>query len=308
MKTKQTVAIILSIVMGLLFLFSAWSKTKPNTGYFEYIISSQLHISSALSAIIARIVIGLEAALGTLLLINIFGHKKWVIKVSILLLIAFTIHLSILWITQGNDVDCGCMGSVVPMSPALSVLKNVAMLIILVLIHRWQQQKDGAVLNIATIPVAIFIMIVPFFYVPLRPAASLDLNKLYHTDDASASPSIDLRKGKHLFGVLSMGCPHCRDAAKILGEYKRNNNNLPIYFAIVHNNDSTKFEQYADFVKETQSDNIPHYFIDKNDFEYVMKATNSSGIPILMWLQDSVIVRRLNNHELNQKELEHWIK
>src|SRR5690606_6024742 len=46
-------------------------------------------------------------------------------------LVLFSVHLLILYFNQGNDVNCGCMGSMIPMKPIPSILKNIGMIVVL---------------------------------------------------------------------------------------------------------------------------------------------------------------------------------
>ena len=304
---KKVLLIILSAIVGAVFIFSAWSKTEPSTQYFEYVISSQLHLSQTFAAIVARFFIGLEAALGLLLLVNIFGYKRWVIKSCITLLIIFSIHLVYLLLAHGNDINCGCMGNVAPMSPAVSLLKNAGLVAALLVISKWHKTDDGPVLNIISFPVAAIIIAVPFFLYPIQKQLSMPLSRLY-TTKLSQHPVEELRKGKHILCFMSLGCKHCRNAAGIIAAMKRNNPALPFYFALAGGSDSTRAERFQDFLAETKADNIPYHFLGEKDFIDMVKLSGSDGVPVMMWMQDTIVIRKINEDELNQKEIEQWLK
>lgn len=296
----------LSAALGVFFVFSAYSKTEP-VQYFEYIINSQLHLSHAVSAILARFVIGLEAALGLLLLISINGYRRWVPKLSLLLLVLFSLHLIYLWASQGNDVNCGCMGSIAPMSPAVSLLKNAGLIAGMAVLLRWHKPNDGAVLNIASFPVALIITALPFFLFPMKQQLSLPLSKLYSQDQAE-KPTVELRKGKHVLCFMSLTCNHCRDAAGKLQKMKENNPSLPLYIIFPGVQDSTHADLLEDFMKETGARNIPHHFMEQKDFVDLLKLSGNDGVPTIFWMQDTTIIRKVTIPELNQKETEQWLK
>jgi hypothetical protein len=304
---KKVLLIILSAIVGAVFIFSAWSKTEPSTQYFEYVISSQLHLPQLYAAIAARFFIGLEAALGLLLLVNIFGYRRWVIKSCIALLIIFSIHLAYLLLAHGNDINCGCMGSVAPMSPIVSLLKNAGLILALIILSKWHKTDDGPILNMASFPVAAIIIAVPFFVYPMQKQLSLPLSRLY-TTTLSQHPVEELRKGKHILCFMSLGCKHCRKAAGVIAVMKKNNPALPFYFALAGGSDSTRVERFHDFLAETKANNIPYHFLGEKDFIDMVKLSGSDGVPVMMWMQDTTVIRKINVDELNQKEIEQWLK
>lgn len=304
-SAQKIMLILLSAAIGALFIFSALTKLLP-IQYFEYIISSQLHIPQQPAAWMARFFIGLEGVLGILLLLNIYGSRRWVLKACLVLLLIFCVHLLYLLISQGNDVNCGCMGNVAPMSPGISLLKNAALIAGLLLLIRWHKPEDGPVLNMAAYPVALIIIAVPFFVFPVQKQLKMPLSKLY-TTAKSEHPVLELRKGKHILCLMSLSCTHCRKAAGMIAEMKQNNPALPFYFALAAGSDSTRAERFADFLKETKAKDIPYHFLGKDDFIDMVQLSGSDGVPVILWLQDTTVVRKMNGSELNQKEIENWI-
>jgi hypothetical protein len=297
--------IIISSLIGALFIFSAISKAW-SVPYFEYIISSQVQVSHEMAAWAARFFIGLEGALGLLLFINILGYRRWVVRACILLLLVFSVHLLYLFFSQGNDVDCGCMGNLVPMTPGVSLLKNAGLLIGLLVLLKWYKPSEGKVLHITAIPVTLIFMAIPFFVFPVQKQVHLPLSKLY-TTKKSEHPTEELRKGKHILCLMSLSCEHCRHAAGTIAKMKRSNPSLPFYFALSGGTDSTRATRFADFIKETQADNIPYHFLDKDDFVDMVVLTGSKGVPVILWMQDTTIIRKMDGSELDQKEIETWI-
>jgi len=72
--------------------------------------------------------------------------------------------------------------------------------------------------------------------------------------------------------------------------------------------DSTRAERYTDFLNETNADNIPHHFVPSLEFVQMVQASGSDGVPVILWLQDSTILRKVTPSELNRKEIENWLK
>ena len=307
MKLKHKIfLILLSVLIGGFFVFSAYSKTEP-VQYFEYTISSQLHLPWNISALLARFFIGLELALGLLMIVNVSGYRRWVLKVSLAMLILFSLHLILLWITQGNDVNCGCMGRIAPMSPLASLLKNIALIAGIGLLLRFYKNKDGMLLNILTIPVSLILIVIPFFIFPLKQQRSLPLSRLYAADQRE-QPRTDLRHGRHILCFMSLSCSHCRDAAKIITAMKQKNPFLPYYIIFASGNDSTRSERLADFMADTKADNIPYHFVGQEDFVELIRLSGGDGVPSIFWMKDTTIIRKISIPELNLAETEEWLK
>jgi len=308
MKTKNNFfAVLLSIILGCIFIFSAYSKTVPNLQSFEFTLTGQLHLPKMLAAIAARFFIGVEAAIGLLLLTSIFGKRKWVIKCCLALLVLFSIHLIILWATLGNDVDCGCMGTLIDMSPSVSLLKNAGLIIAVLLLLRYYKQDSEKTQDALALIVLFAFIIAPFFLFPIQKTLTLTLNELYM--EASDAPKIDLKKGKHIISFMSLTCSHCRDAAKKIHEINKANPEIPFYFIFPRGeSDSLQHVAFEDFMKDTKDNKIPYSFMDYKKFVEVLNAAGETGVPTIFWVSDSIIVRKTSEPEINQKEIEAWLK
>src|SRR5690606_30147631 len=192
-KLASLIALILAAALGLVFVVSAYAKTMP-ISYFEYVVDSQLGLGTTWSAIAARLLIGLEAAIGLLLIFQLWGRNYWVLKMGLLLLVLFSLHLIVLWATVGNNVNCGCMGNQIYLSPVQSLLKNTVLIIgfltvwILIRVSTKNElepkknPKDSNPQNNnyhwITILVSILLMGIPFFVFPITNKLALPVSKL----------------------------------------------------------------------------------------------------------------------------------
>jgi thiol-disulfide isomerase/thioredoxin len=127
--------------------------------------------SEVLAKYFSRSLIGIEFALGILLLFP-FNLKKWVIPSIILMLAVFCVHLSIEIATKGNVGNCGCFGSLLPMTPFQAIMKNILSIGLLVLLL-WKHdevipKKSNylAMTNIVTACVLAMFMLIPIFKKP----------------------------------------------------------------------------------------------------------------------------------------------
>jgi len=124
---KKILSILLSISIGLLFIFSAITKLIPMEP-FEYQFVDIGVASWKTAPYIARIFIGIEFFIGFLLILNI-ALKKFTLKVSIAFLVFLTGYLIYKIIIDGNAGSCGCFGEALPMSPLEGIIKNVILIV-----------------------------------------------------------------------------------------------------------------------------------------------------------------------------------
>ena len=86
------------------------------------------------SAFLSRFLIGIEFALGFLILLP-FNLKRVVIPSTILMLAFFSVHLTIEILTAGNKGNCGCFGSLLPMTPFQALIKNLVAIGLLTILY-----------------------------------------------------------------------------------------------------------------------------------------------------------------------------
>jgi len=301
---RRIIFVVLSLVSGAVFLYSAYTKLYP-IQTFEYTIVEYVHLPWKLAAITARFLIGLEAGLGSLLILNLYGKKKWVLTASFSLLLIFSAYLIYLWTTAGNNINCGCFGDAIWMSPSASLLKNLGLLIILAILlryHRGLVFRRSNILALGLLFVA-FTSIFIAFYIPFeqpnwlrKDKYKMDFSPLYKAKNADI-PAADLTKGKHIVAFLSQSCPHCRLTAYKMHLMKVQDTTLPFFMIIGGTSD------LSDFWKTTKAQNIAYTRLDKDNF---LKYTG--GIfPLIVLVNNGWIEAKTNYVTLDQAELEHWV-
>lgn len=82
-----------------------------------------------------------EALLGAALITGVF--RKWVLRLTGLLLLLFTALTALLWI-KNPPMDCGCFGEAVHLTHAQSFWKNVALLLLWAIAALPSRDKTGA--------------------------------------------------------------------------------------------------------------------------------------------------------------------
>ncbi len=305
-RIAQLIFIILSAALGVTFLYSAWTKLFPIQS-FEYTMVEFAGLSWSLAAIGARAIIGLEAALGALMLANIYGRGKWVLKSALGLTVIFSIYLVYLWITRGDDVNCGCFGDDIWMSPSASLIKNAAIIVfssVLIFKHNGLKFKY---LNLLSLSVTLIFLVLPFILFALpdqqptwlkKDKFSPDLTALYNPEKATPPATANLRKGKYILSFFSLQCPHCRMAAHKMHIMKEKNPNLPFFFVV-----AGKEKNLPAFWKETGAEDIPHTKLKSDEFT----AIAGYAWPVIWFINDGEVEASANYISLNQAEIERWL-
>lgn len=308
---KKILAILISVCLGLIFIYSGWTKLDPVIETFEFTFVD-IGVGNWYTApVIARLLIGLEFFIGILLIMN-YNLKKFTLPFTIALLTFFIIYLIVQIAVNGNNGNCGCFGEHLKMTPLQAIIKNVLMIgaavIVYFLYEGWKLKQNSMLLNF----MAVSAMCVPFLFNPVDFSYTsnnmdekinypLELNLLYQPEDTSKVevPKVELRNGKHVIAFLSLSCPHCRIAAKKFRLIKKNNPQLPVYFIL--NGDKNKLQP---FLEDTKADNIPYSFCLGKTFVQLASAQ----LPRIYYLDNGEVVKKVDYFELNQYKIEDWIK
>ena len=299
------VTLFLSAIVGCIFLYSAFTKSFP-VEPFEYTLAESLHLPWFWAAIGARFLTGLEAGLGLLLMVNLTGSKKWVLKKAFALLIIFSVYITYIWVRFGSKVNCGCFGDAIWMTPLVSLVKNAILLFIIAFLLRfagtWKWKRSA----ITAYVVLLMAIALPFILIPM-PQGKPDWVKTggYSIDLSLLRPSgsdtaiADLSKGKHIVAFLSQRCPHCRLAAYKMHVMKQNNPGLPLFMVIA----GVKTTDLSGFFKETRAINIPYALADQQLF-----MSYTAGVyPQILWINNGTVEAKSDYANLDQAAIEQWL-
>lgn len=170
--------IIIKGLMAFMFLLSAVAKLYPSPNLalptFEIKQLLPMGFSETSAAYFSRILIGCELALGVLLLQKNY-FKRLVIPVSFLMLLVFSVHLTYEIISTGNSGNCGCFGSLLPMTPVQALIKNIIGMGLLVLLYV-KSNKANDRLNFSFLAAITFASILAVFLVgPMQRKSNADV-------------------------------------------------------------------------------------------------------------------------------------
>ncbi len=182
MDKKNLFAWIIRVVIAALFLVSAAAKLYPSPYFaistFEVKQLYTLGFSENIAPFFSRILIGIELALGLLILQNSF-LKKIIIPATLAMLVVFTTHLSIVTFTKGgNSGNCGCFGSLLPMTPIEAIVKNLIAIVLLVILLFLLQKKNDISTGFWKISTVTLASVLALFMITFSQPKTVESNNL----------------------------------------------------------------------------------------------------------------------------------
>src|ERR1035437_8147995 len=304
---KKIALIILSILMGGVFIFSGYAKLHPIEP-FEYTFVDMGVSGWRLAPYIARFFISLEFFIGILFLFNF--KIKTTCKISSVVLVFFSLYLIGLIFLTGNKGNCGCFGNYLVMTPLQALIKNAIMLLVTALIfnnHKGFSFKKDIILFYT---LALASLATPHIlnYVDLDYSEAyltkhedfykIELDTLYKYAKINTPPK-SLSIGKHVIAFMSATCPHCRIAAKKMKIIKEKNPAIPVY--LVLNGDEKDFKI---FFEDTKATNIPYCNLNGKGFIFLAGTT----MPYICLINNSMVENTVDYMRLDQEQIENWLK
>ena len=307
------------IIISFLFLISAVAKLYPSPYFaistFEVKQLYPMGFSEDFAVFFSRILIGIELALGILLLQNNF-LRRIVVPATMLMLVVFTVHLTIDTIqTGGNSGNCGCFGSLLPMTPIEAIIKNVVAIILLIiyLYVTPKSTKEGN--NFWVLSTITFASILALFMLaPIQPKVAEVATETIETQPTEpvaitpAEPTVaeevpaevvkpvvvdepakvksgyaqyfsNIDQGKKILALFVPGCEHCRDVAKELTEMKKKDKNFPQIQVVFMNEEPEKIPDFFSFAGAT----YPYKIIEVIPFWKLLGSGKDTPGIIYFW-------------------------
>jgi uncharacterized membrane protein YphA (DoxX/SURF4 family) len=305
---KSAIGLLLLLSLSATFFYSGYSKIHSDNAidqfqwsFFDMGIKSQL-----VTGIIARLMIGFEFVLGTFLLFHIFLHQ-FTYRAILGTLAVFSIYIVWILVKQGDAGDCGCFGDKLALKPSASLVKNgimAAATVVLMFIYKVRPYKNQDMLSIIS---GMLALTIPFLVNPVNISSKpvkftkpMNLEMLYRVEP---TPSVDLRKGKHIVAFMTLTCPHCKKAAYLLQIIHREHPEIPVYMVL-----SGEPKEKDAFFKETHAESVPHFLF--YDWGAFAALTGEEGYPAIYWLNNGKIELRsqMTYYQLDPKYMTQWSK
>ena len=244
----------LQLLLAVTFIFSAYTKAV-GPGFFEITLIDQgLAPGRVFAGHMARFFIGLEFALGLLMLLPFY--IKPLMKIIFLMLGGFTVHLIFLW-SIGDTENCGCFGEMISMTPEQSILKNLVMLAVAFVIFKTAQTRHiSKVIPLGFTGATILSM---WLFLPMPNHEDFPFGNFTHFEPKGR---VDLSSGEKLIAIFNLDCEHCQEAAKELGELQRQHENFPELYVLFYQEGATTVQGFESITRSSS----PYAFIEVNTF------------------------------------------
>ena len=283
---------VLRILFCLFFLLSAFSKVYPKPDIAIHLFEKSqfltLGIPLCTSTWLSRLLISLEFTIAIGFIIPFF-FRRITLPLSILVLIFFTLYLTYEVLILGKkDGNCGCFGQLIPMTPPVSLIKNIVALIPLFYIF---YKRD----NIQEKSKSIFIYFIGYILafstlVIISPKVCFGKKeetivkpKLSPAVNALIKDFPTITEGKKVLCYFSPTCSHCMKTAETLNKLK-SKTGIEEHF-IVFMNESDVESKIKKFLSSTgiKADYKVIEFID---------FPSDTDPPAVLVLKDGVIKKR----------------
>lgn len=261
-KTATIIKTIIRILIGLMFIVSAVLKIF-SLDTFEIYIYSLDFFGFVFSGFVARCVIAAELLLGSFLIAKILYKPTWWLTMA--MMVVFTLFLVYVALFR-NDANCHCMGELVELNPAWSIVKNLVLILLLLLIRKednWHFRGTvalGISLLVASVavPFALFPMD-SFYQIFSREEQKVDMAKFSQFMQDSTAQALQLDRGDYVIGYLASGCKYCKISAQKIHTIFQNNqlDSTKLVFMIWGSEKSVQ-----SFQEETETQGYRYEFIN----------------------------------------------
>ncbi|MFY7706620.1 MAG: MauE/DoxX family redox-associated membrane protein [Flavobacteriales bacterium] len=299
----KTFYIVLRIIVGVTFVISGIMKLYP-IEFFENDLL--LHNLSAESLVPyqSRLLIAAELYLGVVLILGIF--LKWSIRLSLIMLLAYTAWLAILISKEGNVGNCGCFGDIIQMTPLQAIIKNIILSVFLLLLSKWAPvaqfkfQRGGAIASFIISTSLPFILNPIFFTTPtVFNAEGRPQMKIFELGiDTAAIASYG--EGKKIIGFFLSGCEHCRLAATRMEAIKKSNPSVPLY-CIIQTSDEESLQEFLNKSK------LSFPYLTTPDLTAMIRVAGTD-FPIIYYVNNGFIESSMSMYDLNEADMISWLE
>lgn len=290
--------VLIRIILGAVFALSSAAKLSSLESFELYIFSFG-YAGFDLCSVAARLIIIAEFLLGIFLVFNILPRlTKWLTGLS---LAGFSIFL--LWRAIAGDAEsCHCMGELIDMNPAQSLIKNIVL--ILLLAYVWNhdgrimkhQVPASAILMALSVSV-VFLAFPPDFYY----RGSSESRDLSEEAFRPVADSLGLSTGRRVICFYSGSCDHCRhSASKMAGIINRHSlpkDSVFVLFMQTHENQDSVATSF--FSESGEGLILPYDYLHPVEF---IPLTNGS-MPLVVLFEDGNMVKEYDYLSINEKEL-----
>lgn len=293
----KILSLILRLLLGAVFIFSAITKLFP-IEVFELNFVYQGIANWDIAPFLSRGLIIIELFLGIALLFK-KNLKEYILPATLVLLIAFSIYLIYSMVKDGNSGNCGCFGTIFPMTPLESLIKNIVLIAISIYLYR-NATTSGPKMNwlhpsIFVVVSASIVMLFPVYEYTFKDNNKQDEKAdIINISGFNTKEPVNLGSGKKLVAVFNMACDHCVEVALKLSAVRSRIQLPPSYYVLIGDSSEVR-----DFYSLTNSD-APYVVKPLPEFVQQYK----SGWPRVFLLKEGIIHYDNNRRTFNGADFE----
>jgi len=285
---------ILRIFLALVFLASALVKLLSIDSVELYIFRNGF-FNLPVSAVLTRLLIGVEASLGFLLAIQ---FRLRTIRWSAIGLIGLFSVFLLYRMSLGDTENCMCFGMLIEMSPAESLLKNAGLLFLLVLlkpVSTFQMRHVGEIaLFSVALSSALPMLVSPpdiFTTYAEMPAETMQEASLRIQQNKSMQES-GAGQGRKLICFFSTSCDYCvRAAGKISVIAQRAELREEVLYVFTGDTD------LADFWKESGSEKFSYIHLPMKEFFSLAGAS----VPSIYLVENGAVQQHFHYRSISEE-------
>jgi hypothetical protein len=286
------------MLLGVLFLVSALTKLIDIDKFELYVYSFDI-LSLGLSYIAARLVIGFELLLGIALLANIYN--KYIIRVTLLTLVAFTLFL-VYVVLIGRTDNCHCFGEFVAFDPVESIIKNIVFIISTLFCYNVREYKFRPrwfiLLPVVLLPfTTVFIISPPDNMVNYPTATKYSIDEKLFTEYTQPDGPLDtlgITEGKKLVAFYSPNCKYCKLSARKMGTMQHRMNIDTSSIITVFGGETTNLDK---FYEETNTEPMQSIFMEADKFLPLTRGR----FPAVVLLNNGAIIHAFQYRSIDEE-------
>lgn len=294
---RSKIQYLLRIVVGVVFLISSLTKLLSIDSFEIYLFSLEL-LPLGLTFIAARALIGVEAVLGFWFILDLNHNATNILSFVFLGLFSGFLFGQLM---AGNQENCHCFGAYVNLTPQQSLIKNAALVLLILLSGgRWFRMKFERALSFTTfiVPLALVFIVSPpdnFRYDSYKSSEMINIPSMNQAiADQQVSESI--LQGEKILCFFSVRCEFCAMSAKKLGILRRlgdfSRAEVIAYFG---KGEQTTMEDAETFISDAKLDCKEIHFISPSTF---LKITNGE-YPLIVHFKDGEIIDTYSYRDLH---------
>lgn len=282
---------LIEVLIGAVLLTAGLLKAYQPLDFIQQITDYRIVTAPAPVKIIAWVMIAVECALGTALIV---GYKRRImIPVTMGLFVLFLGAVGWAWYS-GATADCGCFGSWVKRTPAQAFLEDT--LLLFATCAAWALSRHEPVklrpFRLGAVMAALIAGLTMTAVASNSQRQSSDPVARLQAQASQPSPlqgiaisglSTDLLRGFHLVALINTGCEHCQAAIPELNQLSAQLKGSPPIAALCSNK-----EQEVTFFQEHFSPQFPIGRVSYDDF---MRLFERGKAPRIVLFGNGAVVK-----------------